>query len=88
VHSSPLNPSDAGYAAHYVADTVITERVKKKNERIRHSITNFTVSYVAESDSVTLTLASKQTFQSGGQITVLGGRSGGVTGSTGKAKQR
>ena len=54
-------------------------------ERIPHPITNIHVRYIAETDSVTLTLASKQTFPTGGQITVLGGSSGGIIGSSGAA---
>jgi FG-GAP-like repeat/PKD domain len=83
--SEALDPASADDSANYHLDTVATKRVKKKVQRILHPITSFRVSYIAESDSVTLTLASKQTFPTGGQITVLGGPSGGVTGSSGAA---
>ncbi len=83
--SSALDPSTATDIANYQVDAVTTKRVKKKVERILSPITNFKVSYTAAGDSVTLTLGSKQTFPTGGQITVVGGSSGGITGSGGAA---
>jgi hypothetical protein len=80
--SSPVNPSAAGNTANYQVDTATTQRFKKKDEKILHSFTNVHVSYVAETDWVTLTLASKQTFPTGGQIAVLGGSTGGISGSS------
>ncbi len=63
----------AGNAAMYQIDTVTTKKVKGKKETILHSIANVAVSYLAASDAVQLTLGSKQTFPTGGQITVLPG---------------
>ena len=36
-------------------------------------IANFVVSYLAASDAVQLTFGTRQTFPTGGQITILGG---------------
>jgi hypothetical protein len=48
-------------------------RSKKKKETILRPISKFTVSYLAASDAVEITLGAKETFTTGGQITVLGG---------------
>jgi hypothetical protein len=71
--SIPLNAVTASNPANYQVDTVRAKRVKKKVEEIVHPITNFTVSYGPESDTVTITFTRKVTFPTGGQITVLGG---------------
>ena len=84
--SSALDPSTATDIGNYQVDALTTKRVRKKVERILSPITNFKVSYTAATDSVTLTLASKQTFPTGGQITVVGGPSGGITSSSGAAR--
>ncbi len=68
-----LDAAAAANAANYQVDTVTTKKIKGKKETILHPITNFAVSYLAASDAVQLTLGSKQTFPTGGQITVLGG---------------
>jgi hypothetical protein len=68
-----LNSTAASNAANYQVDTVTTKKVKKKKETILHPITNLTVSYLAASDAVEITLGANQTFPTGGQITVLGG---------------
>jgi hypothetical protein len=83
--SEPLNPSSAGNTANYQVDAVTTKRVKKMVKQILHPITSFAVSYSAVSDSVTLTLASKQTFPTGGRITVISGPPGGLIGASGEA---
>jgi hypothetical protein len=46
---------------------------KKTIEHIPHPITNFTVTYSAASDAVMIAFTGKETFPTGGQITVLGG---------------
>jgi ELWxxDGT repeat protein len=69
----PLDAAAASNPAHYQVDTLTTGRVKGKVKHILHPITNFTVSYAAASDAVTITFAGKETFRTGGQITVLGG---------------
>ena len=83
--SAALNPSSAMRSANYQLDTITTKRVKKKIHRVLHPITSFSVSYSAADDSVTLTFAGKQAFPAGGQITVVSGPTGGVTGAAGAA---
>jgi hypothetical protein len=68
------NPSGHVKSSADSAVTIVTtSRVKKKTEKILHPITNFTVSYVAASDAVEITLGAAETFPSGGQITVKSG---------------
>jgi hypothetical protein len=81
--SAPLNPASARNPVNYQLDTVTTKRVKKTVKRILHPITQFTVTYSAANDSVDLTLIGKQTFPTGGQLTIVSGPSGGVTGASG-----
>ncbi len=78
---TPLDPTSAGNAANYQVDTVTTKKVKKKTEHVLHPITNFTVSYGAASDAVTIDFESPETFPTGGQVTVLSGVAGGSGGS-------
>ena len=73
--STAINP---GY---YQLDTVTTKKVKKKTTTILHRITGFTVSCVA--DTVDLNLIGKQTFPTGGQLTIVSTSSRGVTGTSG-----
>ena len=82
--SDALNPSSATNGANYQVDTITTKRVKKQTRRILHPITSFSVAYSAATDSVTLTFSGKQTFRTGGQITVVGGPPAGVTGASGR----
>jgi hypothetical protein len=81
--SAPLNLSSATSRANFEVDTITTKRVQKKTQHILNPITGLSVAYSAVSDSVTLTFAGKQTFPSGGRITVVGGPSGGVIGESG-----
>jgi hypothetical protein len=81
--SAPLNAASAASSANYQVDTLTTKRVKGKDQHILDAFTDFTVSYNAASDSVSLALDDKQGFQGGGKITVIGGPSGGVTGTSG-----
>jgi hypothetical protein len=83
--SDPLDPASAANGGNYQVDTITTKRVKKQTRRILHPITGFSVAYSAANDSVTLTLAGKQTFKTGGQITVVGGPPSGITGDSGAA---
>ena len=72
-------------SASFQVDTTSTKRVRKQTVRTLHPITNFTVSYVAATDSVILTFTGKRpTFPTGGQIEVIGGPSGGVSGASGE----
>jgi hypothetical protein len=74
--SQALNPSSATNNANYQVDTVTMKRVKRQTRHILKPITSFSVAYSTASDSVTLTFAGKQTFRTGGQVTVVGGASG------------
>jgi hypothetical protein len=81
--SSPLNPASATNSANYQVDILTKKRVKKKVERILHPITTFNVSY--SNDTVTIVLARRETFKTGGQITILNslaGASGGAVAGT------
>jgi hypothetical protein len=78
--SAPLNPASATNNANYQVDTVTSKRIKKQSRHILHPITTFSVAYSAANDSATLTFAGKQTFRTGGQITVVGGPPSGITG--------
>jgi hypothetical protein len=71
--STALNASAAANRANYEIATLTTKRVKKTVKRILHPIPNFTVSYSPTDHSVTLKLAGKQTFPTGGEIMVLPG---------------
>jgi uncharacterized repeat protein (TIGR03803 family) len=81
--SVPLNPATAEDPANYQVDTVTTKKVKRSVKRALHAITKFTVSYLAASDAVELAFTGKETFPTGGQLTVVGGSSGGVTAASG-----
>jgi hypothetical protein len=83
--SEALIPATATNARNYQVDTITTKRVKKQTRRILNPMTGFSVAYNAANDSVTLTFAGKQTFRTGGQITVVGGPPSGVTGVSGAA---
>jgi uncharacterized repeat protein (TIGR03803 family) len=81
--SVPLNPATAEDPANYQVDTVTTKKVKRSVKRALHAITKFTVSYLAASDAVELAFTGKETFPTGGQLTVVGGSSVGVTAASG-----
>jgi hypothetical protein len=83
--SEALNPSSATSNTNYQVDTIATKRLKKQTRRIVHPITGFSVAYSVANDSVTLTFAGKQTFRTGGQLTVVGGPPAGVIGVSGAA---
>ena len=77
----PLNTTSAENAANYQFDTITTKAVQKKKVTILHPITKFALSDLAPSDAIEITLGAKETFPTGGQITVFGGlanASGGV----------
>jgi len=80
--STKLNASSAGNTGNYQVDSVNTKRVKRQVEQILRPI-GFTVSYDAASESVSVMMAGKQTFRTGGRITVLGGATSGVSGVSG-----
>jgi parallel beta-helix repeat protein len=80
VFDTPLDPATATSAANYRVAT-FPAKAKKKGAQAPRPITNFTVSYNAGSDAVTINLVTTQTFTSGGQITILSG----VTSASGGA---
>jgi hypothetical protein len=69
----PLSATAATNPAQYQLDTVTTKKVKKVIEHVVRPITKFTVNYQAATDAVTIAFGGKETFPTGGQITVLGG---------------
>jgi hypothetical protein len=81
--SAPLDPSSAANPAYYRVDTIASRHVKVKDPQLLRPVSGFTISYNAATDSVTLTLVGKQTFQAGGQIAVIGGAGEGVAGTSG-----
>jgi hypothetical protein len=81
--SAPLNQASATTPANFQLDTITTKKVKKKVTTILHPITNFKVSYVPATDSIDLTLIGKQTFPTGGQLTIVNRIPGGVAGASG-----
>ena len=68
-----LNPAGADNPANYALDALTTKKAGKKKHTVLQPITNFTVSYLATSDAVEISLGSAETFPSGGELTVLGG---------------
>lgn len=83
--NTSLNLASATRSADYQVDSTTTKRVKKIAKRSLHPITNFSVTYFPADDSVNLTFAGKQSFPTGGQITVVSGPSTGITGMSGAA---
>jgi hypothetical protein len=79
--SEPLDAAAAANRANYEVDRLTTRKVKKVVQRVLHPIHNFTVSYSPADDTVMLKLGGKQTFPTGGQITVLSGVASGSGGS-------
>jgi hypothetical protein len=77
--SAPLSTATAKNPANYQLDSITTKKVGKKTKTILHPITRFTVSYVAGTDTVDLSLIGTQAFATGGQLTVV---KGGVTGAS------
>jgi hypothetical protein len=71
--SGALDALTAENAANYQLDTVTTRKVKKKTELVRRPITKFTVSYNPADDEIDILLTAKQTFPTGGQITIGNG---------------
>jgi hypothetical protein len=80
--NTALDPSSAGNLANYQVDTV-AKRGKSVSQRVLQPFNNIAVAYDAANDAVTLTLVGKLNFPTGGQITIIGGPSGGITGTSG-----
>ncbi len=83
VFSEPLNRASATSKGTYQIDTYTTKRVRKQTRRVLHRVANFSVSYSAANDAVTVTFGARQTFRDGGQLTVVGGTARGVTTASG-----
>ncbi len=81
--SGPLDSASATTPGNFQVDTLTTKRVKKLTKRVLHPITRFSTTYNSSNNSIALKLVPSQTFKTGGQITVLGGASRGVTGASG-----
>ena len=81
--NEPLNQASAIMRAYYQLGTVSTKKVKKKTTTSYHPIANFRVSYIAATDTVDLTLIGKQTFPTGGRLTLVSNAASGITGATG-----
>ena len=82
--STAMNAQAAGSAANYTVAAASTKHVKKKKVTVFTPVA-FTSSYNAATHSVTLTLAGKQTFAKGGQITVNYSPPNGVSSASGIA---
>ena len=67
--STAMNPATAGSSANYVVDVATTKKVKKKKVTTFTPV-GFRSSYDPVKNAVTLTLSGKQTFATGGKITV------------------
>ena len=74
--------SSAGLASDYVVDMFVIKRIKHKNEQLLQPI-SFSPSYNPVTNTVTLTVSSKQKFPKGGQITVIGTPPNGVSNTFG-----
>jgi Putative Ig domain/PKD domain/FG-GAP-like repeat len=83
--SSAPDPSTVADPANYQVDAVTTHRFKKQTKSTLHPITGLRVDYNAAEDSVTLTFARKETFPTGGQITLIGQPPSGIAGASGGA---
>ena len=70
-YSVPLSSVDASA---YQLSAIITKKFKKKKETMLQPISNFSVSYLAASNEVDITLQARETFPTGGQLIVLGGQ--------------
>jgi streptogramin lyase len=81
-YSTSMSQS-AAVAANYVVDTFVTKRVKRKTVTVLRPI-NFTASYNAATNTVSLTIRGKQKFPKGGQITVIGLPPSGVRDTSGE----
>ena len=70
VFNTPLDPASTTSAADYRVET-FPVKTRKKGAHAPRPITDFTVSYNAGSDAVTINVATRETFTSGGQIAIL-----------------
>ncbi len=82
VYSTAMNSTSAELAANYKVTAYATKRVKKRRVSVIEPVAVRAV-YEAADDAVILTLAAKQTFAKGGQITVNATPPDGVSSATG-----
>ncbi len=68
-------------------DAIAIKKAKRMAVNAVRPISNLTVSYVAASDAVEITLGSAETFPTGGQITVLGGLTTAAGGTLNRARR-
>jgi hypothetical protein len=71
--NTPLVAGSAMNLGNYQIGTTKTKKVHKKPTTVFTPISGVSVSYAASSDSVSLTFAAKETFSTGGRLTVLPG---------------
>jgi hypothetical protein len=83
-YSTAMNSGTAGSSANYTVSSATTKRVKNKKVTVFKPV-GFTASYDAVKHTVALTLSGKQTFATGGQITVVYAPPGGVSSQDGIA---
>src|SRR5262249_13102562 len=77
-YSTAMNPATAGSSGNYVLDATSVKRVKGKKISTLTPV-GFRSSYDPVKHTVTLTLSGKQTFATGGEITVIYSAPGGVS---------
>jgi len=80
--STAMNQASIGAPANYVVDMLVLKKQGKHKKVLVPQPIGFTVTNVT-STSVTLTLAGKQKFPKGGQITVIASPPGGVENTSG-----
>jgi len=81
-YSTAMNPATAGSKANYQVTFNTTMRSKKKNVPVSKPVV-VRPTYIASTNSVTLTIVGKQRFVKGGQITVIATPPGGVSSAAG-----
>ena len=80
--SEPLDLADAVRSGNYLID-LETRRAKGKPKQFLQPIRTFSVTANVAGDWITLTFTRRETFPMGGQVTVVSGPAGGVTGTAG-----
>jgi hypothetical protein len=81
--NAPLALANAIDVNNYQIGATKSKKVKKKTTTIFTPITAFTVGYSAGTNSVSLIFAGKQTFKTGGRLTVQGTAPSGIESTTG-----
>ena len=81
-YSTAMNPATAGLAANYQVTAYTTRRVKRRRILVTEPV-DVQAAYDASRNAVILTIAGKQTFAKGGQITVIATPPNGVSDAAG-----